>query len=242
MVSASEPIVLEDTDPSPVSEGPGDERVSEDSDPFSHASEGELEAHIVTEPAPAAEEALTVPMEAEVPPGPSFPGISTFSLSPSINLLLNQCNLVGLDWVEGLKNLTLSGPSEVGFLPSVEDRAGVSSSLVNEFKEPSRDPLTDFTIKTAGPPIILEPDLGKGKEDPDSSSPEDSESGYFLRSCKKKTGGGLGKDPLPVRKGRGRTSNFSKAQSRAKNDLREGKQLSIERALRAVNARKDVWI
>ena len=87
--------------------------------------------------------------------------------------------------------------------------------------------------------LAPEPDPGRGGEDL-LSSPETSESGYFLRSRLKKTGGGLGKEQQPGRKGRGRISHLSKAQSRAKADLREGKQLSIERALRAVNARRQV--
>ena len=111
-------------------------------------------------------------MEEDVPPGPSIPGISTFSLTPSINLLLNQCTLVGLDWVEGLKNMTISGPSEDGFLPSVANQDWASTILVNELTVPTLELYSVNSHKLEDPPIILEPDPGKGDEDPGYSSPE----------------------------------------------------------------------
>ena len=184
--------------------------------------------------------ALTALVEADVTPGPPIPGISTFSLSASLNLLLNQCTLVGHDWVERLKNLSLSGLFDEDLIFSKDDRAGVSSDLVGVPVEPFIEPSTEISPLSTDPSLTLEPDPGRGVEVLGYSSPETSESGYFLRSCLKKSGGGLGKDQQPVRKGRGRISHLSKAQSRAKNDLREGKQLSIERALRAVNARRHV--
>ena len=61
-------------------------------------------------------------------------------------------------------------------------------------------------------------------------------SSYFLSSGTKIHPGGIGKDSLPMSRGRGRKSFMAKAQSRAQKDLSEGKQLSIERALRAVQA------
>ena len=89
-------------------------------------------------------------------------------------------------------------------------------------------------------PPFLEPDPGLEAEEKAVSLLENADSGYFLQSCNKKGEGGLGKDPPSVRRGRGRISNLSKAQTKAMNELREGKQLSIERALRAVDARKSV--
>ena len=191
-------------------------------------------------PAPTAVVALTTPVEVDVSPGPSIPGITTFSLSPTINFLLNQCTLVGNDWVEGLKNLSLSGPSDEGFVSTTVDRVRVSSELVGVPVEPIFDLSAVNSPLATDPDMPLEPDPRKGVEGLVLSSPKTSELGYFLRSCSKKSGGGLGKDLQPVQKGRGRISHLSKAQSRAKNDLREGKQLSIERALRAVNSRKHV--
>ena len=238
--SKGDPKAVEITNPMSVTEGSGHERTSEDSDHFSQDSEAEPDARVVSPPAPVAEDEFSTPVEEEAPPGPSIQGTSTYSLSPSINFLLNQCTLVGLDWVEGLKNLSISGPSIFGYLPSVVDRAGASTILVDDVSEPIHELSSANTHLLEDPPNILEPNPGKGAVDPGYSSPETSESGYFLQSCNKKPGGGLGKDPVPVRKGRGRISHFSKAQSRAKNDLREGKQLSIERALRAVNARRPV--
>ena len=74
-------------------------------------------------------------------------------------------------------------------------------------------------------------------EDEPPTQPTSATTGYFLRSGKNHLGG-LGKDSLPVPRGRGRKSFLAKAQSRAQKDLSEGKQLSIERALRAVQAQK----
>ena len=68
-----------------------------------------------------------------------------------------------------------------------------------------------------------------------SSPSESTDLGYFLRSSKKTTTG-LGKVSSPVRRGRGRKTNLFKAQSRAKVDLQEGKQQTIEKALRAEKA------
>jgi len=50
--------------------------------------------------------------------------------------------------------------------------------------------------------------------------------------------GGIGRDKDHVGVGRGRQSFLSKAQAKAKKDLIDGKQQSIERALRAVQAPK----
>ena len=61
--------------------------------------------------------------------------------------------------------------------------------------------------------------------------------GYFLRFGSKTTGG-LGLDPGQTPRGRGRRSHLEKAQSRVKKDLVEGKQQSIEHALRVVHAQK----
>jgi hypothetical protein len=71
-------------------------------------------------------------------------------------------------------------------------------------------------------------------EDSTSSSSDTSSGRYFLRSLNKDHSGGLALDPIPTEKsGRGRKSLISKAQKKAKIDLLAGKQVSIERALRA---------
>ena len=49
---------------------------------------------------------------------------------------------------------------------------------------------------------------------------------------------GLGKNSNLTPRGRGRKYFLAKAKSKAKNDLLEGKQQYIERALRAVHAQK----
>ena len=49
--------------------------------------------------------------------GIPFPCISSLSLSPSLNLFANNVTLSSLDWVEGLKNLTISSRLTVSTLP-----------------------------------------------------------------------------------------------------------------------------
>ena len=85
--------------------------------------------------------------------------------------------------------------------------------------------------------VVMSPEPVFPLEESSPSPPDSSESGYFLRSCQKQSYG-LGKSSSPVRRGRGRKTNLSKAQSRAKEDLLGGKQLSIEKALRAESAKK----
>ena len=70
------------------------------------------------------------------------------------------------------------------------------------------------------------------------SPSESSDSGYFLRSCSKGSSRGLGKFALPNPRGRGWKSHIAKAQSKARKDVLEGKQQSIERELRAMHAQK----
>jgi len=142
--------------------------------------------------------------------------------------------------MEGLKNLSISGPTEEGFVASMGGRGRDLTYEVSIVAEPSVESSVTKALLLEEAPLILEPDPGLEADEKAVSSPENADSGYFLRSCNKKGEGGLGKDPTPMRRGRGRISNLSKAQSKAKNDLRDGKQISIERALRAVNARKYV--
>ena len=85
--------------------------------------------------------------------------------------------------------------------------------------------------------IVLEPDPVSLPAESCPSPPDSADSGYFLRSCQKPSSG-LGKNPSPVRKGRGRKTNLFKAQSRAREDLLGGKQISIEKALRVEQAKK----
>ena len=120
-------------------------------------------------------------------------------------------NVSGLDWVEGLKNLSLS--PQPNALPSP-----ISTAFVEE--PPSE--------------TVLEPSFSKSSP----ISTESSDSGYLIRSCSKRNHGGLGKDSVGTSKGRGRKSHLAKAQSRARMDLLEGKQISIERELRAIHAQK----
>ena len=136
-------------------------------------------------------------------------GTPSFSLPSSIHLFTKHLSVSGIDWVEGLKKLSLN---------SIEFHPPISAAIVEE------------------PPFgpVLEPVL------PDSvSSPtESSDTRYFLRSCTKGGSGGLGRNPAVSTRGRGGVSHLAKAQSQAKKDVLEGKQLSIDRALRAVHAYK----
>ena len=83
-------------------------------------------------------------------------------------------------------------------------------------------------------PLTLDPDPIISEDDPYLSPPESSDSRYFLRYSANKAMGGLGKGRHQGKEGRGRKSFLDKAHSKAKKDLQEGKQLSIERALRVV--------
>ena len=85
--------------------------------------------------------------------------------------------------------------------------------------------------------VVLEPDPESLPEESCTSPSESTDSVYFIRSCLKPPSG-LGKVSSPVRRDRGRKTNLFKAQSRAKEDLLEGKQQSIEKALRAKKAKR----
>jgi len=230
----------ESTEPLPMSDDSGKVRVSDDSEPSSDDSEMVLAALVVSSPSTLDSSAHPAPVEESAPPGPAIPGITKLSLSPSINFMLNQCTMVGLDWMEGLKNLSISGPTEEGFVASLGGRGGDLKLKVGSVTEPNVEPSASKAFLIEEAPPILEPDPGIEAEGMADPSPANDEAGYFLRSRTKKGEGGLGKDPPSVRRGRGRISNLSKAQSKAVRDLRDGKQLSIERALRAVDARESV--
>ena len=86
------------------------------------------------------------------------------------------------------------GPSDEGFVSLIDARARVSSDLVGVPVEPILNLSAVNSPLTTEPEVPPEPGPGKGVESLVSSSPESSESGYFLRSCSKKSGGGLGKN------------------------------------------------
>ena len=113
-----------------------------------------------------------------------------------------------MDWMgEKLRNLAISP------LPVVESTPSTAAIL------------EEIPINSLDSGVIEE---GSPKQDTCVSS------GYFLRSGTKYPLGGIGKDPPLVPRGRGRKYFLEKAQAKAKLDLSKGKQLSIERALRAV--------
>lgn len=180
---------------------------------------------------------VPTPQVAAVPRGSPNPGTPSLTLSPSINLFMNSVSFLGNDWIEGLQKLSLAGPSG-----SVESR--LCTNFVRKeslgptpcLEYPSGVPRVDCSSDLRGPPLVLiDPDPGFSS---DEGSLPSREPGYFLRSCKKASPAGLGKSAPRGKKGRGRKSNFQKAQSRARVDLLEGKQQSIDLALRAVNAKK----
>lgn len=138
--------------------------------------------------------------------GNPFQGSYSIPLSLSIKFFLNHVSLFGMDWVEGLKNLSLSSrpPRTSNSLPIF---------LVASFE---------------GLPISLDPDPTVAEMDPNLSPLDSSDFGYFLRSSAKKASGGLGKGKNPTSKGRGRKLYLAKAQSKAKLDLQDGKEELIE--------------
>ena len=118
--------------------------------------------------------------------GDFIPGISSFTLSPSINLFTNQLNVSGLDWVEGLNNLTLSSQP-------LDFSSPKSTAIL-------REPPQDSTLES-NEVEVLSP----------CSPPKSTDSGYFICSCTKGTSGGLGKATLEPPKGRGMISYIAKA-------------------------------
>ena len=94
-------------------------------------------------------------------------------------------------------------------------------------------PIPNTSLKDFSLPTVPYSPIGEAMS---PSPPDSSDSGYFLMSCFKVAFGGLGHVANLVSKGRGRKSFTVKAQSKAKKDHLEGKQQSIERALRAVHA------
>jgi len=183
---------------------------------------------------------VTIPSRDVHPRDPVIPGISSFTVSPSVNLFMNNVTFLGQDWVEGLRNLSLSGPSgSEGSRLSSCVRGEEVLGLCPPINPSSVVLLTDYDSVREGPsPVLLDPDPGDSPDGVSPSPPDKLGSGYFLRSSKKDTSAGLGKSLPVASKGRGRKSNLHKAQSRARMDLMEGKQLSIEKALKAVNAKK----
>ena len=173
------------------------------------------------------------------PKDTTSPGISSLTLTPNVNLIMKNVSFFGLDWIEGLRKLSLSGrtvpplPHHVPFL-TAEDELGKDSSFAPVLTERVSDP---FPVLEEPPSSMLESEPKSPPEESCPSPSESTESIHFLRSSTK-TVSGLGKVSSPVRRSRGRKKNLSKAQSRAREDLLEGKQQTIERALRAKKAKK----
>ena len=159
-------------------------------------------------------------------------GTSSSVPSPSLTVFTNILNLSGMDWMgKKLKNLTLSPlpfVSSTPFSAAYVEALDPPSPLVEP--SPSSDDIVVEDIPSSFFPVFNENGPPFSLSSPDSV--------YFLRSGKKVLPGGLGKVPHLVPRGRGRTSFLAKAHSRARRDLHEGKQLSIEWALRAAQAQK----
>lgn len=151
------------------------------------------------------------------PPVASVSGISHPPFPPAFNLFLNY-SLANSDWMEIFRNLAISVLDHV-FLSRFEP------PVLNSDVYPLLDPDPD-------PPLTM--DLY-----PSSSIDSlEKESGYFLQSSSKKESGGIGKDEGTLGQSRERKSFISKAKTKARKDLLEGKQQSIERVLRAVRTPK----
>ena len=134
--------------------------------------------------------------------------------TPPFIVLINNLNLEGKEWLEALKNMSLSTrPSQIVTRPM--DTSVIGFSLV--------DPPSSKRICNV--------------DDDSSSLSKNSSPHYFLGSQKKIVSSrGLGKEVIRTldRGGRGRKYLISKEQSKAKSDLLGGKQQTIERALRAM--------
>jgi len=185
----------------------------------------------VIPPVPAASNVVhtmaIVPAGAETAKEPPILGTPTFSLNAAFNVFVKHFSVMNLDWVEGLRTLSIEDPSgHIKNLPLTPPSDGLVPHL--EVEAP-------VLALIEGPPG--EDSINEEIATPPLSQDESSDSGYFLRSCKKISNGGLGKDIPPARSKRGRKSNLHKAQSRARMELVDGKQLSIEKALRAGKGR-----
>jgi len=185
-------------------------------------------------------EMVPSPQAVADPRGSPNPGTPSYTLSPSVNLFMNSVSFLGNDWIEGLQKLSLAGPSGSVVSRLCTNYVGKEPlGLTPCLDYPSVSPPVDCTsVVGVLPHVLIDPDPGDSSDEGLLSPSDSLESGYFLRSCKKASSAGLGKSAPPGRKGRGRKSYLQKAQSRARVDLLEGKQQTIEKALRAENAKK----
>jgi len=168
-----------------------------------------------------------VPASAECAKEPPQMGTPSISLNAAFNVFVNRFSVLNLDWVGGLRPFTMEDPS---------------GHYISSTIPPPLDGMASHVESEAPVVAILEGPHREGSfvEEIDTPSPspdESSDSGYFLRSCKKTSSGGLGKVFPPARSKRGRKSNLHKAQARARMDVVDGKQVSIEKALRAGRGR-----
>ena len=112
-------------------------------------------------------EVVTGPIMDPTLPDYMMSGIPSFCLSPSINLFTNFLNFLGMEWVEKLKNLTITVQTMVDYTP-------IYAILLDE------------------PPLAL----GLVLSDEEVKSPplpsESSDLGYFLWPSTKGNNGGLG--------------------------------------------------
>ena len=173
------------------------------------------------------------------PGDPPRLGISSLPLPSNVSLFLNNVSFLGYDWIEGLRKLSLSGQSGPSLplpmpITPAEAAPGMDAHPVAAITAFAPVPIPSVEEPTTA---VLEPDPESCPEESCLSPSESMDSGYFLRSCIKPSSG-LGKVTSPVRRGQGRKTNLFKAQSRAKEDLLEGKQQSIEKALRVKKAKK----
>jgi hypothetical protein len=153
----------------------------------------------------------------------SFPVTGTSSNpGPSIIVLINNLSIKSPEW--------LLSPS----LPPLPPLITVLPSFPPPSLPPPMSALSPASssslLPLESPTSLSAPAL----EDSTTSSSDTSSRRYFLRSLNREHSGGLALDPTPTEKsGRGRKSLISKAQKKARIDLLAGKQVSIERALRA---------
>jgi len=135
---------------------------------------------------------------------PSAPSSSLSDLLHNLNL-----NLDSNRWVESL-NAPFHGSKPLALKP-----------LELKAKPPSETSLSGMVLPDKT--ILTIKGNGSGRS-----------TGYFLRSKSvPNPDGGIGMDSQEIGSGRGRKSFISKAKNKARSDMLAGKQLSIERALRA---------
>jgi hypothetical protein len=142
--------------------------------------------------------------------------------TPSITVLINNLSIKSSEW--------LLSPS----LPLFPPLFSLQPPFPPPFLTPRCPTLSPTSSSSLLPLVQPTSSPTPASDESTTSSTDTSTRRYFLRSQNREHIGGLASNPTQAEKtGRGKKFFFSKAQKRAIIDLLVGKQVSIERELRA---------